>query len=37
MLTVQVIESDNPFYKVERVRQVVGAARNKATVGGGPF
>ena len=29
-LTMEVIESDNPFYKVEKLRQVVSAGRNTA-------
>lgn len=37
-LTMQVIEGNNPFYQVEKVRQVVGAALNTGrTVIGGIF
>ncbi|RNC64161.1 MAG: hypothetical protein ED859_18665 [Desulfuromonadales bacterium] len=37
-LTMQVIEGNNPFYRVEKVRQVVGAALNTGrTVIGGIF
>lgn len=37
-LTMQVIEGNNPFYQVEKVRQVVGAALNTGrTVIGGMF
>uniref|UniRef100_A0A831XMJ8 Uncharacterized protein n=1 Tax=Geobacter metallireducens TaxID=28232 RepID=A0A831XMJ8_GEOME len=37
-LTMQVIEGNNPFYQVEKVRQVVGAALNTGrTVVGGIF
>ncbi|MEA5115250.1 MAG: hypothetical protein VB050_14615 [Geobacteraceae bacterium] len=37
-LTMQVIEGNNPFYQVEKVRQVVGAALNTgSTLTGGIF
>ena len=36
-LTVQVIESRNPFYRVEKVRQVVGAALNTGRTLGVPL
>lgn len=29
-LTLQIIESDNPFYSVEKIRQVIGAGMNPA-------
>ena len=32
-LSLQVIEGNNPFYEVEKVRQVVGAALNTGRTG----
>jgi hypothetical protein len=33
-LSMQVIEGNNPFYKVEKIRQVIGAAMNTGQTGG---
>ncbi len=36
-LTMQIIEGNNPFYQVEKVRQVLGAALNLGSTIGGVF